>query len=157
MIKQPEVKTRNWGEEITVVKTRTHCGKILKRKKGTKGGFQLHVKEESHYLHTGKMLLRSVKNGAVVETVVEAGSAWTVPPLFLHQEEALEDSLIFEVSDPTEEDRYAIEPDPGGLPSMTEADAVVILQRLEDGFRLRADDCRALGQHIWARGLSAFV
>lgn len=157
MIKQPEVQTRNWGEEITVVKTRTHCGKILKRKKGTKGGFQLHVKEESHYLHEGKMLLRSVKDGAVVETVVDAGSAWTVPPLFLHQEEALEDSLIFEVSDPTTEDRYAMEPDPGGLPSMTDVDAIAILKKLEENLKLRAEDCRALAQHIWARGLSSFV
>lgn len=157
MIKQPEVQARNWGEEITVVKTRTHCGKVLKRRKGTKGGFQLHVKEESHYLHEGKMLLRSMNNGQVVETVVDAGSSWTVPPLFLHQEEALEDSVLFEVSDPTTEDRYAIEPDPGGLPSMTDMDAVAILQKLEASLKLRADDCHTLAQHIWARGLSSFV
>ena len=157
MIQTPETKIRNWGEEITVVKTRTHCGKILKRKAGTKGGFQLHVKEESHYLHEGRMLLRSIRNGQVVETVVEAGCAWTVPPLFVHQEEALTDCVIFEVGDPTVEDRYAIEPDPGGLPSMTDADAIAILKKLEENLRLRAEDCHALGQHIWARGLSSFV
>lgn len=157
MIRTPEVQTRNWGEEITVVKTRTHCGKILKRKKGTKGGFQFHVKEESHYLHAGKMLLRKIERGKVVETVVEAGSSWTVPPLFVHQEEALEDSVIFEVSDPTENDRYGIEPDPGGLPSMSDADALLILQKLEANLKLRAEDCHALSQHIWGRGLSAFV
>ena len=140
MIQQPEIQIRNWGEEITVVKTRTHCGKVLKRKKGTKGGFQLHVKEESHYLHEGRMLLRSMNNGQVVETVVDAGASWTVPPLFLHQEEALEDSVLFEVSDPTVEDRYAIEPDPGGLPSMTDMDAVAILQKLEASLKLRAED-----------------
>lgn len=158
IINKPETQARNWGEEITVVKTRTHCGKILQRKQGTKGGFQLHVKEESHYLHAGQMLLRSLSpNGELVETVVEAGSAWTVPPMFLHQEEALQDSVIFEVSDPTSNDRYGIEPDPGGLPSMTDADAIAILQRLEASLKLRSEDCRALAQHIWARGLSAFV
>lgn len=157
MIKTPETKVRNWGEEITVVKTRTHCGKILKRKKGTKGGFQFHVKEESHYLHEGRMLLRKIEQGRVVETIVEAGHSWTVPPLFVHQEEALEDSVIIEVSDPTENDRYGIEPDPGGLPSMSDADALLILQKLEENLKLRAEDCHALGQHIWARGLSAFV
>ena len=153
----PEVVSRNWGEEITVVKTRTHCGKLLLRKKGTKGGFQLHVKEESHYLYTGKLLLRAVVNGQVSETVVEAGQAWTVPPLFVHQEEALEDSILFEVSDPTAGDRYAIEPDPGGLVSMSDVEAIQILWRLRDAFTLRAEDCDLLAQQIWARGLASFT
>lgn len=157
MIQTPTVQTRNWGEEITLVKTRTHCGKLLKRNKGTKGGFQLHVKEESHYLHSGRLLLRSVDQGRVVETIVEAGSSWTVPPLFVHQEEALEDSVIIEVSDPTVNDRYAIEPDPGGLPSMTDADAIAILQRLEASLKTRAEECHLLAQHIWSRGLGSFV
>ena len=157
IINAPQTLTRNWGEEITVIRTKTHCGKILVRKQGTKGGFQLHVKEESHYLHEGKMLLRSIQHGRVVETIVEAGSSWTVPPLFLHQEEALEDSVLFEVSDPTSEDRYAIEPDPGGLPSMSDADAIAILKRLSEHLKVRAEDCDALAQHIWARGLSSFV
>lgn len=153
----PQIVTRNWGEEITVVKTRTHCGKVLKRKKGTKGGFQFHVKEESHYLHEGKMLLRRLEQGQVVETIVEAGQAWTVPPLFIHQEEALEDSVIFEVSDPTENDRYGIEPDPGNLPSMSDADALVILQKLEENLKSRAEDCHTISQMVWEHGLKGLV
>jgi mannose-6-phosphate isomerase-like protein (cupin superfamily) len=154
---KPETLIRNWGEEQTIIRTKTHCGKILRRKRGTKGGFQLHVKEESHYLISGRLRLRSISNGQFVETDVEAGRAWTVPPLFVHQEEALEDSVIVEVSDPTAHDRYAIEPDPGELPSMTDADAIAILHRLRDDFKLRSEDCDALAKHVWARGLAAFV
>jgi len=157
MITTPTTVTRNWGEEITVTKTATHCGKLLRRRAGTKGGFQLHVKEESHYLHEGRMLLRTLRAGTVVETIVDAPASWTVPPLLVHQEEALTDCLVFEVGDPTVEDRYGIEPDPGGLKSMSDADAVRMLKGLEGAFRLRADDLRALAQHIWARGLGSFV
>lgn len=130
-ITTPEVLERNWGTEQIVVWTPTHAGKILHRKAGTKGGFQLHVKEESHYLIEGQLLLRTKDETGVHERVVEAGSGWTVQPLTVHQEEALTDCVVFEVSDPTRDDRYAIEPDPGGLPSMTDDAALAIAAEIE--------------------------
>lgn len=157
MITRPYVVARSWGEEITVVQTGTHCGKILERKAGTSGGFQLHMKEESHYLVKGRMLLRSIKQGKVVETEVWAGSAWTVPPGTVHQEEALTDCTVFEVSDPTEHDRYAIEPDPGGLPSMTDEDAMAILWQLIGRLGDRMNDCSRLHRQIGKFGLSSLV
>lgn len=157
MITKPTTQERNWGEEITVIRTPTHCGKILKRKAGTKGGFQFHVKEESHYLMVGRMLLRSLKAEKVVETVVEEGSAWTVPPGFVHQEEALTDCVIFEVGDPTEHDRYAIEPDPGGLPSMTDAQALQILWQMIGRLSDRVSDCSRLRRQIQDHGLQSLL
>lgn len=157
MITTPTVQERNWGQEITVVKTATHCGKVLKRKAGTKGGFQFHMKEESHYLVEGRMLLRSIKQGKVVETEVEAGSAWTVSPGTVHQEEALTDCTVFEVSDPTENDRYAIEPDPGGLPPMTDEDAMAILWHLIGRLGDRMNDCSRLHRQIGKFGLASLV
>lgn len=144
---------RQWGEEIVVALTDTHAGKILKRKAGTKGGFQCHVKEESHYLLSGRLLIRTKDaTSSTVETTVEAGSCWTVPPLTLHQEEALTDCVIFEVSDPTRNDRYAIEPDPGGLPSMSSDDAVLILRGLASAARKKAALCDHMATQIRHRG-----
>ena len=144
---------RNWGDEIVVALTDTHAGKILKRKAGTKGGFQCHVKEENHYLLSGTLLIRTKDQFHVtVETVVEAGACWTVPPLTLHQEEALTDCVLFEVSDPTSNDRFAIEPDPGGLPSMTDEQAIVILRGLASANRRKAAQCDQMANQIKHRG-----
>lgn len=152
-VREPVVLERNWGREIVVAWTPTHAGKVLHRKAGTVGGFQCHIKEESHYLFEGRLLLRMVQNGAVVEQIVEAGQAWTVPPLFVHQEEALTDCVLFEVSDPTTEDRYGLIPDPGALSSMTDGVACQKLNELEQALRQRADDCLVLRDAIAAEGL----
>ena len=157
MITKPTSQARNWGHEITVISTPTHTGKILKRIAGTKGGFQFHVKEESHYLMEGTLLLRSKQGGKVKETIVEAGHSWTVPPGFLHQEEALTDCVILEVSDSTSEDRYAIEPDPGGLPSMTDSQACEILWHLIGRLTDRVSDCTMLHRQIKAHGLESLL
>ena len=125
---------RNWGQEVIAIKTPTHACKILVRKAGTKGGFQCHVKEESHYLAEGRLLLRHMVNGKPEEIVVEEGTTWTVEPLTLHQEEALTDCVIVECSDPTLDDRWAIEPDPGGLPSMDIQQAMEIAWDLQKRF-----------------------
>jgi hypothetical protein len=91
----PEVLIRHWGKEILAVRTDIHMGKVLERKAGTMGGYQCHVKEESHYLLKGSMRLRTTDG----DRVVHAPIAWTVPPLTVHQEEALTDCLLFERPD----------------------------------------------------------
>ena len=144
---------RNWGEEIIVALTDSHAGKILKRKAGTKGGFQCHVKEENHYLLSGTLLLRTKgKYGETHETIVNDGACWTVPPLTLHQEEAITDCVVFEVSDPTSNDRFAIEPDPGGLPSMTSEGAIGKLRDLASRHRKKAAMCDHMATQIKHRG-----
>jgi mannose-6-phosphate isomerase-like protein (cupin superfamily) len=145
----PEVLIRHWGKEILAVRTDIHMGKVLERKAGTMGGYQCHVKEESHYLLKGSMRLRTTDG----DRVVHAPIAWTVPPLTVHQEEALTDCLLFEVSDPTREDRYALEPDPGGLPSMSNGAACAKLQDLADAYRRKAVDCDHLITAIRTFGL----
>lgn len=144
----PEVVSRNWGSEITLVRTDTHCGKLLLRKAGTKGGYQFHVKEESHFLLLGALKLRTASG----EHIVEAGSAWTVPPFTVHQEEAITECVIIEVSDPTTDDRVSMELDPGGLPSMDDEQAAAkmidLAQRLEgraNGYRMLASAARRKG------------
>ena len=158
MIHAPQTLQRNWGEEVIFAQTPTHAGKLLRRKVGTKGGYQLHVKEETHYLLEGVLRLRQLNaDGLELTRRVSAGEAWTVPPGTVHQEEAIEDSIVIEVGDPTIEDRYAITPDPGGLPSMTDEQASDKLAALAAAFRARAEDCEMLAQQIAANGLQSLV
>lgn len=154
---EPTVLVRNWGTERIVVRTPTHAGKVLERKAGTKGGFQFHVKEESHYLYRGSLKLEYVDGDKVWPKTIEAGEAWTVPPFTLHRETALTDCVLFEVSDPTQDDRFGIVPDPGGLPSMTDADAAEKLVRLAQALEVRAKECRQLAQNVQTFGLKAWV
>ena len=154
---KPERLLRNWGEECIIVETATHAGKILARKAGTCGGFQLHIKEENHFVITGSLILRTMAGGTVTEQIVGPGEGWRVPPGTVHQEETLTDCTIVEVSDPTREDRYAIVPDPGGLPSMTDADAILKLKRLALAFLQRSLECYELAIIIGQKGLKGLA
>lgn len=156
-INLPEKLSRNWGTESIVVQTPVHVGKILDRKKGTKGGFQCHVKEESHYLVSGRLKLELVERGEIVVVELHGGEAWTVPPMTFHREEALTDCVLFEVSDPTTEDRYPIIPDPGGLPPMTDEQAILKVSDYAAALRLRAAECDHLARQIRAYGLNHFA
>ena len=158
IINSPLILHRNWGEEVIFAHTSTHAGKLLRRKAGTKGGYQLHVKEETHYVLEGALRLRWLNaDGLELVRRVSAGEAWTVPPGTIHQEEALEDSIVIEVGDPTIEDRYAITPDPGGLPSMTDEEACDKLAMLAAALKARAEDCEILAQQIAVNGLKSLT
>ena len=158
IIHAPLILHRNWGEEVIFAQTPTHAGKLLRRKAGTIGGYQLHVKEETHYVLEGALRLRWLDaDGVELTRRVSAGEAWTVPPGTIHQEEALEDSIIIEVGDPTTGDRYAIVPDPGGLPSMTNKQACDKLALLAAALKARAEDCEILAQEIAVNGLESLI
>lgn len=141
----PYTVDRDWGTEEIIALTPTHVGKILRRKAGTKGGLQWHLKEECHYLLSGRLLLRQPnRDNQLVETVVEAGAAWCVSPGSVHQEQALTDCVILEVGDPTVDDRVRVEGDYGlpagdSLPSMTPCARQEIARRLTRALRHRAD------------------
>jgi hypothetical protein len=156
-IRTPEVLERNWGQEIITTWTPTHAGKVLRRKAGTIGGFQMHVKEESHYLYEGSLTLESIEDGQVVTRTLTTGAAWTVPPLTLHRERADTDCVLFEVSDPTREDRYAIVPDPGGLPSMTDDQAWKIAYDLRSALITRSLDIEETEVRLLEESLSSIA
>lgn len=123
---EPEdVGPRPWGREILIGLIPKVCmGKLLLINKGSKGGLQKHqLKDEAHYLYAGKLLYRfDDGSGQVQEKVLEAGSCVHVPPGAVHQEEALDDCILFEISTPHFNDRVRMEEDYGqpkgeGLPS----------------------------------------
>ena len=155
LLSEPKTLIRDWGEEILLIWRPTYCAKLLKRKAGTKGNLQYHVKEESHYLLSGRLLVRwDPGTGQLTEQVFEPGAVWTVLPGVVHQEEAVTDCVEIEAGDPTLDDRvrmeqvYGFAPD-GGLPSMTPLQAAQHLAGLGTAFLARGWDCQD-----WAREIS---
>jgi mannose-6-phosphate isomerase len=95
-----------WGHEIWWAQTERYAAKILVVEKGHALSLQLHrEKDETSYLFSGRLRLTSGPNEAELETqVVGPGHSWRNEPGRVHSIEALEDSVVFEVSTPQLDD-----------------------------------------------------
>lgn len=132
----PESWERPWGEEVLVVHTDLYTGKLLKYKKGTRGGLQYHqIKDEAGYIISGKLLLEyDPGDGTIVKKELGPGEALHIPPGAVHRETALEDLVIFEVSNAVFNDRVRSEEKygetiDGGLPTTSPEEIEVGLPR----------------------------
>ncbi len=121
-----ETWERVWGEEILLIHTNDYTGKLLKMKKGTRGGLQFHqIKNESQYLLSGKVLIEyDTGDGKLATMEWLPGMSIHIEPGTVHRETALEDSIIIEVSNPVFNDRVRVEEKYGetpdqGLPTTT--------------------------------------
>lgn len=121
-----ETWERVWGEEVLLIHTNDYTGKLLKMKKGTRGGLQFHkVKNEAQHLLSGKIRVEyDAGDGTLTEIIWEPGMSIHIPPGTVHRETALEDSVIIEVSNPVFNDRVRVEEKYGetfdqGLPTTT--------------------------------------
>ena len=109
-----------WGHEEWWAETETYAGKLLHVKAGHRLSLQLHrEKDESSYVLSGRLLLIWGEDAAELrEQEIGPGSAWRVEPGAVHTIEALDDSVIVEVSTPhlddvvRLEDRYGRAADP---------------------------------------------
>lgn len=128
-LKPTSVGEREWGDELMLhVCSGSYTFKLLKMKKGTKGGLQYHrLKDESAYLVSGEMLIRFDLNDGkgLQEEVILPGSAIRFPPGLVHQEEALTEVIIIEASTPHLNDRVRMEEEynltlDSGLPTTNE-------------------------------------
>lgn len=112
--------------------TGSYTFKKLFLKKGCKGGLQYHrFKNESGYLVSGKLILRYAdSSNQLQERILLPGESFHFPPLAIHQEEALEDCVILEASNPVFNDRVRCESDFNisdlgqGLPTSNESDII---------------------------------
>ena len=92
-------------------------------KAGSKGGLQYHRKRiEAGYIVQGKMIVRLGIDGAIEERILVSGDHFIFHPGVIHQEEALEDTVIIECSNAWMNDRVRMEEsfgidDTSGLPS----------------------------------------
>lgn len=108
----PKTVEKPWGREIWYADQAAYAGKVLEVKKGRRLSLQYHErKTETLYLLSGKVLLtfRPIAPGENPTTVVITaadqrvwlpGEAVHVPVRTIHRFEALEDSVLLEVSTP---------------------------------------------------------
>lgn len=92
---------KRWGYESWIVNNDQYCGKILFIKQGRYTSFHWHEKkDEVLYIQKGKMWMtyQSPDDSYPLWTELGVGSAFHVDPFLKHQMEAIEDTLIFEVS-----------------------------------------------------------
>jgi mannose-6-phosphate isomerase-like protein (cupin superfamily) len=108
----PKIVEKPWGREIWYAEKSTYAGKVLEVKQGRRLSLQYHErKTETLYLLSGKVLLtfRPIAPGetpaASLVTAADQrtwlpGQALHVPVRTIHRFEALEDSVLLEVSTP---------------------------------------------------------
>ncbi len=114
-IKFPKIKSagkRPWGvEKILAIIPKKISLKLLKIKKGSKGGLQYHRKKnECGYLIKGKLLIRYDNgNGKLKEKIIKSGTSFHFPPGAVHQEQAITNCEIIEASTPHFNDRVRVE------------------------------------------------
>ncbi len=108
----PKIVEKPWGREIWYADQAAYAGKVLEVKQGRRLSLQYHErKTETLYLVSGKMLLtfRALAAGETPSTALVTSAdqrAWLpgqsvhIPACTIHRFEALEDSVLLEVSTP---------------------------------------------------------
>ena len=110
--RKKKIGKRNWGEEILVALIPKKISlKILKIKKGKKGGLQYHrKKDECGIIVSGKLMVTFDNgNGKLKKKILKKGDTFHFPPGAVHQELALTDCQIIEASTPHFNDRVRVE------------------------------------------------
>ncbi len=110
-----EIKPKPWGREIWFAHTPQFAGKILEIKKGHRYSLQYHNRKiETQYIYSGRVKLTYGQTTETLsERILEAGEKFDVQPPTIHRLEALEDSVIFEVSTPDLDDVVKLDDDYG--------------------------------------------
>ena len=105
-LKEPKIVDKPWGREIWYAHEEHYAGKILEVKKGFALSLQKHERKiETMYLQSGRILYHL--NGRDFEFT--PGMCLTIRPGDVHRVEALEDSVILEVSTPHLDDVIRLE------------------------------------------------
>lgn len=104
--REPKRVEKPWGHEIWWAHTGDYAGKILVVHAGQTLSLQLHrEKDESSYLLSGRLrLIQGATTEELDEQEIVPGQAWRIEVGTVHSIEALEDSVVLEVSTPQLDD-----------------------------------------------------
>jgi mannose-6-phosphate isomerase len=116
--REPRRVEKPWGHEIWWAQTPAYAGKILVIEAGHALSLQLHrEKDESSYLFSGRLRLTAGATEAdLEERILGPGESWRNEPGTVHSIEALEDSVVFEVSTPQLDDVVRLSDRYGRIP-----------------------------------------
>ena len=88
-----------WGYELVWARTDRYVGKVLHVKAGHVLSLQYHNrKDETMHVLSGALILRTREGDELVARPFTAGESVHIPPLLVHQIEAVEDSDVLEAS-----------------------------------------------------------
>jgi mannose-6-phosphate isomerase-like protein (cupin superfamily) len=110
----PEDHIKGWGKEVWLANTGRYCGKLLCFNKGARFSAHFHdLKDESFYILSGriKFVWNKPDSAEQIEVIMEKGQVVDIPRLCVHQVEALEETVVVEVSSQhLETDSYRVRP-----------------------------------------------
>ena len=97
---KPRRIEKPWGHELWWAETDAYAGKLLHVNAGCRLSVQLHrEKDETSYVLSGRLRLRRGPDVHRLEDEeIGPGHAWRVQPGTVHSIEAIEDSVVLEVS-----------------------------------------------------------
>jgi quercetin dioxygenase-like cupin family protein len=99
-----------WGYELWWAVTDRYVGKLIHVNKGHALSLQYHNrKDETIFVHSGKILFEMQEGGALTQRELLPGQSVHVTPPTVHRMTAIEDSDIFEVSTPETDDVVRLE------------------------------------------------
>ena len=99
-----------WGYELHWAKTEKYVGKILHINAGHALSLQFHnLKEETIYLHSGKLLYEIDVDGKSKKIEMKPGDSIHVLPKTIHRMTAIEDCDVLEASTPELDDVVRLE------------------------------------------------
>jgi quercetin dioxygenase-like cupin family protein len=95
-----------WGEEVWFARTDRYAGKLLRISAGQRLSIQVHEeKDETSYLLSGRIVVAQGPSAAeLASRELSPGGTWRNEPGVVHSIEALEDSVVVEVSTPELDD-----------------------------------------------------
>jgi mannose-6-phosphate isomerase-like protein (cupin superfamily) len=106
-----------WGHEIIWAKADRYVGKILHIEPGHVLSLQYHnKKDESIYVLSGEIILRTQQGDKLSERRVRAGEAFHIPPKQIHQFEAVVITDLLEASTPELDDVVRLKDRYGRVP-----------------------------------------
>ncbi len=102
---------RPWGsEDLVALVPGVATLKVLRVKAGHKGRLQRHhLKNESGYVYEGQLIVRWVEGEGLQQRTIGEGDSYHFPVGCIHQEEAVTDCVVLEVSTPYGNDREGAE------------------------------------------------
>jgi len=102
----PREVPKPWGSELWYAQTDRYAGKILRVNAGQRLSVQYHVaKDETSYLLSGRAKIGQGPSAELMqEREIGPGDAWRNEPNVVHTIEAIEDSVVLEVSTPELDD-----------------------------------------------------
>ncbi len=103
---EPKLVEKPWGSELWFAATELYAGKLLRIDAGHALSVQHHRrKDETSYLLSGRIVISQGPDAdRLTARELAAGETWRNEPGVVHSIEALEDSVLIEVSTPEVDD-----------------------------------------------------